>query len=461
MKSTIHNFLIGKSYNSCKKTVTLFAALLLGTFFLNAQWYLVHPAKYGDGSLLFSGQRTYNWDNDTLKWDNVDSFTFQYTPQVWLKNTKKYDYSDNTGSFDYVEDRAYEYTPTGFIAVLTDSFLLSPSSCEKYEYTYNSGNQRTLLITKIWNNVQSAWFSSKRTQTNFTAFDSINVELGEVNIGSVWTNNFRYLHAYNAQNRDTSITLEYWNANQWRGNQRTLQTLNANGQVTSTITQKYDTTSGTYKNDYAHEFVYDGSNRIISDAYSIWNTGNNGWEGEWRKNYAYNTNGDLENILREDWDVNSLQWYYYSLETYTYDAAHRLTNILSQKWIGSVLVNNNQNIFTYNTHGYITKWTFQVWDNNALAWKNNSEEFYWYQPNPFNGVEDVKQDNLSVFPNPSNSPVTFVNADKNLPYEVYDMQGRLIVQGTLQPGTNNIILNEPKGMYLLKAGNAVARIVKE
>jgi hypothetical protein len=53
----------------------------------------------------------------------------------------------------------------------------------------------------------------------------------------------------------------------------------------------------------------------------------------------------------------------------------------------------------------------------------------------------------------------FVDAETQLPYQISDLAGRIVKVGQLEKGTNNIILEEAKGVYFIKAGNATAKFI--
>lgn len=306
------------------------------------------------------------------------------------------------------------------------------------------------------------WVLEARVQTNYTPFDSINVYLTQEYISNLWENASRDVFAYNAQNRDTSRTYEIWDNNQWKGYTRQIETLNANGTLANIIYQTYDNTLSDYKNYSQLTYLYDANNRVITYATRLWNIANNSWANSSLTSFSYDANGNLEQTLSEEWDFANSEWNLYNLITYTYDTDNKLTKFLLQTRNGSSWVNLARRSYTYNPQGYITNDFQERWDANTLAWANYQDMAYYYETNPlFNNITETERTKLFVFPNPSSSPVIFVNAEKNLSYEVYDMQGRLIQQGNLQQGTNSIILNETKGNYILKAGNSSTILVKQ
>lgn len=434
---------------------TLLAALLLCGFLATAQ--IVYNT-HGDGSLRLLSDRYREWSTQTFEWDDSDSSAYSYNAQGLESENRKFFSPANV--WNYARRKTQTYTPTGKILLLIDSNFASAAGSKRSEYAYNANDQETLLTT--YRVSSGNWVLEARFQTNYTPFDSINVYLTQQYISNVWENASRDVFAYNAQNRDTSRTYEIWNNNQWKGYTRQIETLNANGSVASVTYQTYDTLSASYKNYSQFTYLYDASNRVISHNTKFWDIANNSWANSSLSSFSYDANGNLEQTLTEEWDFANLEWDLYNLITYTYDTDNKLTKFLLQTRNGSSWVNIARRSYTYNAQGYITNDFQERWDANTLAWVNYQDMAYYYETNPlFNSITESEKTKLFVFPNPSSSPVTFVNAEKNLPYAVFDMQGRMIQQGDLQPGTNSIVLNEVKGIYLLKAGNSTARIVRE
>jgi hypothetical protein len=440
-----------------RNTNLLTAILLVLILFSNAQ---VNYNKYGDGSLRLKSELKESWENNTLQWDMTDSIAYFYNSGGKVEEVRTF-FSPNN-SWVYTYQKTFTYTPAGNWLQIIDSNLLGSPGCSRNTYTYNANDQRTLLINdRVSNN---AWVPQIRTQTNYTAFDSTNVELNEHYNSNVWTNATRALHTYNAQNRDTMLTYEMWNsgANQWRGDNRYIFALNANGQVATSTLQKYDTIGSSYVNYIQQSYSYDSANRLTVYTRRFWNSAISSWANSDKSTYSYNANGDIDQTLAETWDYTNLEWILASLTTYEYNTDNWQSGFLLQSRNGSLWVNAAQLHYTYNTQGYLTNERREQWNSNTLEWSNYAQNFYEYETNPLvNGIQDTKPVKLLVYPNPTNGPVTFINTDKNSAYEIYDMQGRLVKQGNLQSGTNSIILNEAKGTYIVKAGNATRQILKQ
>jgi hypothetical protein len=77
------------------------------------------------------------------------------------------------------------------------------------------------------------------------------------------------------------------------------------------------------------------------------------------------------------------------------------------------------------------------------------------------GIEDRDVTRITVYPNPCSDRI-YVNLDEIQKVELYNMNGRLLE--LIQPDDTHFILNMqqyPAGMYLLKVGNGVQKIMKK
>ena len=83
-----------------------------------------------------------------------------------------------------------------------------------------------------------------------------------------------------------------------------------------------------------------------------------------------------------------------------------------------------------------------------------------------NGNVSVLEDNLTVFPNPTAGDLTVrwtADVNRNLALELYDLNGRLLTQQTVNGRARNATLSTqelPAGVYLLRVDGAVRRVVK-
>ena len=85
-----------------------------------------------------------------------------------------------------------------------------------------------------------------------------------------------------------------------------------------------------------------------------------------------------------------------------------------------------------------------------------------YQLNVVTGINDIKNSNIKIYPNPTNNIINIegLNKNENNTIQIFDVQGKLVITKTItEKGT--IDLSElNKGVYVIKIGELAQRIVK-
>ncbi|MFN8285539.1 MAG: T9SS type A sorting domain-containing protein [Chitinophagales bacterium] len=449
-----------------KNRITLLTLALLYSAFAQAQTnYEFDPGdNYGNGTKNMIGQREYRWDNNVLQWTNIDSFDLHYNSQnqMVVRNELKYDTAGST--WKNYQHTTVAYNANGLVDTQVDT-ASNPTTGHRYEYIYSATNRELQKLDKRWNSVSNIWDNYRRYSNTYTAIDSVNVYLEEGwnPVNNIWLNGTRYIHVYNPQNLDSNLLIEYWNTpgSLWIPFYKYSYTYDASGNQTYQLYQEYDTSFAVYKNKRKYENVFNAANRMTSQTQSIWNSNINIWQYEWRYTYTYDAQNVLQTQQLEKWNTNTLQWDLWTYYIYTYNGSNQPVTAIYQNRVNGAWENASKETFTRGADGYRTNYLVEFWNTNTLAWQNFTKIDYWYTNKAANAIDEQPLDRLFAYPNPVNSPVLFVNAEKNLTYAIYDITGRVIQQGTLQPGTNSLLFDVPQGMYLLNAGNATTRIIKQ
>jgi hypothetical protein len=85
-----------------------------------------------------------------------------------------------------------------------------------------------------------------------------------------------------------------------------------------------------------------------------------------------------------------------------------------------------------------------------------------YQLNVLTGINDIKNANIKIYPNPTNNVINIegLNKNENNNIQIFDVQGKLVITKNItEKGT--IDLSElNKGVYVIKVGEVAQRIVK-
>jgi hypothetical protein len=79
---------------------------------------------------------------------------------------------------------------------------------------------------------------------------------------------------------------------------------------------------------------------------------------------------------------------------------------------------------------------------------------------PTSVKEAVSSLSVSVYPNPSQGTFTVVSSS-NGTYSIYSLTGVTVASGALSEGANTVSTNLAPGVYLLRVGSSVTRLVVE
>ena len=106
----------------------------------------------------------------------------------------------------------------------------------------------------------------------------------------------------------------------------------------------------------------------------------------------------------------------------------------ANNWIGSEIDNTAYIYFDWNTP-IITSTTHNV---NAMLW----------------GIDENNQNDFNIYPNPAQDKISIVGKSNNYSYSIFDMSGRVLLEGKASSMTEQVnlsLLNQ--GAYLIKINN--------
>ncbi|GAL67574.1 T9SS type A sorting domain-containing protein [Jejuia pallidilutea] len=277
---------------------------------------------------------------------------------------------------------------------------------ERIIYTYNANGDVENIEDFIWGT--GVWEPEARTNLIYTS-GLLTIGVTEDFVGGVWVNSFRSTVTYNPNNTIAQIVDEEWNtsSNVWELDEREIFTYDANDNISLVETETRN--GSVWEDDYTISYVLDGNGNRISETETY-----NGGTSE-TTTYTYDTSALMSSFANPFADYNGLQ---YLLEDFPY--VNKILTITSGSTIRST--------FDYN---------------NVLS---------------INDVPNVKQFNVSVFPNPSQNYITVKSSETITNVEIYSALGKEVMSTTLK----NINISElSSGIYLmnisLNSGNKVVR----
>lgn len=390
----------------------------------------------------------------------------------------------------------------GLVAQRRDDYNSSNSNWipnDSSTFTLNANAHRTNEIGLKYNSVNSTWreYFSQDLYPNTKGNNDSTLEKYWINHLNAFRNHSKGNTTFNSNLHFLSYVSFLWDTatTNWKNNQKKTYQPNAGGKSTYTVTQNWKASSSIWENYSDYKYVYGAAPDylLLTDTGRRWNTVTSMWENDdaelyiynsqgndsiytyflWdagtlifkpylRNTYSYNANNQASLVVSETYNSGTGLWTNSSRYTYAYDANGYLVNSIRQQWQSGNWVNSSQSLASFDADGNQLLYQYNNYNTTTSSFVPNFRFVYYYEDFEVSSIEtSVNETSVVVYPNPSSSPVTFVNADKNIAYEVYDMQGRMIQKGDLQPGTNSVILNEAKGNYILKAGGSSTILVKQ
>jgi hypothetical protein len=78
------------------------------------------------------------------------------------------------------------------------------------------------------------------------------------------------------------------------------------------------------------------------------------------------------------------------------------------------------------------------------------------------GINDIKISNIKIYPNPTNNIINIegLNKNENNTIQIFDVQGKLVITKTINEKGTIDFSELNKGVYVIKIGEVVQRIVK-
>jgi hypothetical protein len=259
--------------------------------------------------------------------------------------------------------------------------------------SYNSVGQLTTSIdTMAFGSF--IYYVSKKT----ISLDDQNRETGVLfqlfdTLSQNWTNNYRFLKAYDQFGMLREWISEQWISNNWKimGGYRDFRTFDSQNRVIARLRTSYNSQDSAWVNEgRGTDYQYDNQNRLISYTEQEWNAG--AFINREKIIIQYGADNKPNEAVLQDWNgvafvdssrITELQWFLWdgSVET------SMPLSFVEQKKSGASWVNFEKQINSYSDFGGRVSLT-QQFSNNQWVNSSRSSEVYDAQSNlVFSGDE--------------------------------------------------------------------------
>ena len=320
----------------------------------------------------------------------------------------------------------------------------------KNTITYDSQNRRNEYLSYEW--VNNAWVNASKF--NYFYDNLTYIQITQRWQSGTWVNWNRSTTTKNQAGQNIAHQVETWKNNTWQISWAISASYNSNNQLSTTNYQVGS--NGVLVNSTKTTYQYDNDKLLILKEQYKWE--NNNYNLVTQTHYYYNQGLEDHNITSEASGSNLVVT---SKGVNVYDNQLRLIatdyyNVENQNWVLAVRVTNE-----YNTNGDIIAYdNYTMWSPTA----NNFMTHYRteYKCNLLSSSADLSlSSTFNIYPNPFYGDHFTIYSDLPQRYKVYDLAGKMVGQGDLNTGENEIYIPMlSQGMYILKVGNLSKRIIK-
>ena len=366
---------------------------------------------------------SYWWDDDTGTW--VPEWKFESTYDEQMNETVYTEYEWDTDTSAWIPDWKEEYTydPSGFetgnVSYEWDADAGAWIPVWKEEITNDANGNMTQYLGYEWDVDSGEWYL---------------MEKGEL--------------LYNASGYPIQFNGYEWDeeSGEWIRSMIQEATYDENWNVTLFTSHEWDADAGEWVIDwtYKSEYTYDASQRVTMNTDFEWDDTAEEWYADWKAEYEYDANGNPVLEVYSDLDEDSGDLLTTSKYEYTYELTRLFGDLITppRDWF---LPDMSQYIENQPL-GHLIYW----WDGEAESWENDTRGTYNYFEQEV-GVEDHKEQVAArVYPNPVYENLEISVPADHLPviFELFDMQGRLIITRELGHSASLNVEGLANGMYM-------------
>jgi hypothetical protein len=248
---------------------------------------------------------------------------------------------------------------------------VSLNFCTLFQQSPRTENARSVAFDE-WNAGNGSWESQTRTIQDFEGglLDSLRTQ--EL-VDGTWTDTSRVSPEYDASDRLTLCTVKTSSGNGFENSLRNDLRYNDNGRVDASITQIWNSDSGSWVDFRRSSFEYDGNGNDTLQVVETWNVINQTWENSERFQRTYDSQNRLDLARKDSWNG-------------TWEKDRRIdlsyfpdsTEALQENWNGSDWVNDERRTTSLNNSDLPTQTLTEDWDDGNEEWVNDEQETFSY-----------------------------------------------------------------------------------
>lgn len=303
-----------------------------------------------------------------------------------------------------------------------------------------------------WNTSTSAWDSSSEYFYTYDANGNALNYYWKYGSGTGKLKSYWYVvNNYSAGLKMDQVTqMWYDHLANYRNKYRSYFHYNVLQKVDTSYDQNWDTATTSWVTYARNISQYDVAGNKIQALYQVYNTGTSSFDNSYKYDYVYTPFNEVDSFYYKLWNSGSSSWPDYQVTKYSYNGSNIQTGYITQSYSGGSWSNVAKGDFAYNANGQQELNTYYQW--NAGTWLASYRYRYWYGCTQTVGIENVKADAWTVFPNPvmNRLQIEIPMVQGFNEFSVVSVEGKTMLQQEAKVGLNIISTESlPAGIYLL------------
>lgn len=332
----------------------------------------------------------------------------------------------------------------------------------KYEYRYSENGDLTLLKGFQWDVQKSGWIPWSREVRSYDilGIERLRFRFSWNKSSNDWEKSSKDSIAYEEENSMIYYYFEWDEViNRWLLLRKIVRQLNDKGQLISLAEYSMDTITHEWLGCCKNEVVLDAHGYEIRFNQFVWDDLTSDWIIWGKYETSYFKNGKIKENISLLWDNDQGEWNYWTEELHTYEGNElEIVNsfewdTIRQDWVLTYIRENHYdergNIIDYEFHYYIDPNSelgdmdfkrryfynedgiilaedFYLWDSELNDWFINMKVFYDYYDPVITSLNELADEEITVYPNPANSYIYFSGPATSGIIQIYSIQGKLV-----------------------------------